>query len=295
METCLIVTCLIVTCLMITATTTKAAIHPQTLATSLRDDKLCMVDISGNQSTLICNHEPAFGKVLAGNQLANSADLLQKCPKSWIKRKTCRYITVEQPVPLSNQERLQNIVYRACDSFSNQVSDFFQSSLDDLVEDGISIGLPLLTVFSLYPKYPRILPIFLLLQIMNMVLSPVGDAAGDFIEYYQSGHYSSEGESEWSVRGIVSNTVEDHIKIVGYIITYHSTIIIQYLENTYGQPSQDATDGALTHTGARTALYVMKKGAFAYDTFQMAGQYSWINELSDAVSDTFTEMLFGQP
>ena len=117
---------------------------------------------------------------------------------------------------------------------------------------------------------------------------------GDVIEFFQNKHYHTEGESELSLRGIISNKVEDHVKIVGYILSYKSAIIIQYLENVYAPYPQELTDGITAEVSSRLGLFLMKQGAFAYSTLQMAEHYSWMNEISDTLSDIVTETVFGE-
>lgn len=276
---------------------TKATAFPpvQTYALDKWGDKLCMVEMSGHQSTLVCNHNPRFQQALAGEELPEGSQFLTRCPKEWVDRKNCTVITVQRSIPQSTMERLQNLLYSAYSSLSNQLSLFLHNSMDDLVEDIISIGIPFKASYSRYPKsYTGIIQTVLLFELMNLMLCPIGDVAGDIVEYFQNGHYHTEGETELSVRGIISNKVEDHVKIVGYVVCYKSTIIIQYLENYYIDTSEDMTDGPVAEVGTRVGLFLIKRVAFAYNTIQMAEHYSWVNEISDTLSDLVIEMLDGE-
>ena len=266
----------------------------QTYALDQWDGELCMVEVSGNHSSLICNHTPLFHQALAGEALPENAQFLTKCPKAWIKNKTCTIIRVEKKIPLRTTERLQKLIYGYYTSIHNQLSHFLHNSLDDVIEDAISIGIPAKISHYLYSNNYGLVKALLLFEFLNLFLSPVGDMTGDVIEHYQNGQYLSEGESEWSIRGVVSNKVEDHVKIIGYVLSYHSTLIIQLFENAYMQPSLEMVDGPVAEATAHAGLYIIKKGAFVYDTVQMAEHYNKINQISDTLSDFVTEALFGE-
>ena len=294
--------CCLLVYLMFT-TGTEAFYPDQTFALGQWNDKLCMVDISGNQSTLICYHSKLFKKAVSGARLSDHSQFLTRCPRRWIERENCTIIRVEKPILLNARERLQKIFYTTYTSFRNEINHFFHNSLDDLVEDAITIGLPLIAGYGIYVWWGKsFLHAALLFEVANSFLSiqGLGDNAGDLVEHYQSrehqnSEYQSEGESEYSIRGIISNKVEDHTKVISYIVTYKSTIIIQYLENTYRQTPPDITDGSGTQLGTQAALLLIKAGVFAYNTLQVAEHYSWINEISDAFADMLTEMLFSEP
>lgn len=257
-----------------------------------------MIDISGNQSTLVCYHSTLFEKVVEGKGLPDNSQFLTRCPGRWIERKNCTIIRVEPVEPLNARERLQYYFYKANTSFYNEVNHFLHNSLDDLVEDVITIGLPIIAGYGAYAWWGKnFLTAFLGSEAANSFLSilGVGDSAGDFVEYYQNSDYQSEGESEFSIRGIISNKIEDHAKVIGYIITYKSSIIIQYLENNHRPSSADVTDGMVTQLSMWISLLLIKAGMLTFNTWQMAEHYSWMNEISDAIADMATNMLFGEP
>ncbi|MCW7551353.1 hypothetical protein NX722_01585 [Endozoicomonas gorgoniicola] len=287
--------CLLV-CLVLTILTTgvKAFAPPQVYALGQWDGKLCLIDTSGNESTLVCNDDPLFEKVMTSKRLPDDSKFLDRCPTPWVKRNICNIISIQE-LPTSPQERLQQLTSSTASSVLDQISHFLQNSLDDLAEDAISIGLPLIMTYRLYPGYVSLLSGLVLFEAMNLLLSPIGDAVGDVFEQHQNGYSHTEGESELSVRGIVSNKVEDHVKVVGYLVTYKSTLIIQFLETTYGLNALDMTDGGVVSLGSQTGLLLIKKGVFVYNTLQMAEHYRWLNEFSDALSDVVTDMLFGEP
>ncbi|MET4693367.1 hypothetical protein [Endozoicomonas lisbonensis] len=289
--------CCLLICLMLT-TTAEAFNPPQTFALSRRDGRLCMMDISGNQSTLVCYHSALFEKAVEGKGLPDSSQFLTRCPGRWVERNNCTIMRIEPVEPLNARERLHKVFYTTYATFLDEVNHFLHNSLDDLLEDAITIALPSVAGYGAYAWWGKsFLTAFLLFEAANSLLSilGVGDSAGDLVESYQNSDYQSEGESEFSIRGIVSNKVEDHAKVVGYIITYNSLIIIQYLENTYRPSPADVTDGVVTQLGTGISLLVIKAGMFTFNTWQMANHYSWMNEISDAIADMVTDMLFGEP
>ena len=288
--------CLLIGLMLTTAA--EAFTPPRTFALSKWNEKLCMIDISGNQSTLVCYHSTLFEKVVEGKEIPDNSQFLTRCPGRWIERKNCTIMRVEPVEPLNARERLHKVFYTTYASFLNEVNHFVNNSLDDLVEDVITIGLPFIASYGAYAWWGKnFLTAFLLFEATNSFLSTlgVGDSAGDFVEYYQNSDYQSEGESEFSIRGIISNKVEDHARVVGYIITYKSSIIIQYLENAYRPSPADVTDGAVTQLSTGVSLLLIKAGMFTFNTWQMAEHYSWMNEISDAIADMVTNMLFGEP
>lgn len=274
----------------------KAFSPNQTLALGKWASKLCMVDIAGNQSTLICHPEPQFGKNLEGNGLPDSSQFLSQCPESWIKRKICIIIGVQKQMPMSPYERLKYLVLDPRNGFFNQVSHFLHNNLDELAENVISIGLPLVMTCKLYPAYVNWFRGLLLFETMNVLLSPIGVWVGEVIDYYQHGHLHPEKESKLSIhsaiREIIAQKVEDHVQLTGYVITYHPAIIIHYIENNYINTGEDMIDGSITSLSAQTGLFVIKKVFFAYDTLKMMECYSWLNEISKAISDIVTGALF---
>lgn len=243
----------------------------------------CAVELRKNFSIPVCRSADFFENSLT-NRTFIEKQYLSECPDSWIEQNICVLKIIRARKTRANPfTTLYNDLIKHP---VQQVFYFVHHSLDDLLEDFFALGLPAAAGLTTYSSGSGAGYTLLTVLLVHTLSSPLGDAAGDWIQQYQPGA-EGEKEIEWHLPEIIANKIEDGIKAVFIVISYGNTLIIKVLERRYSRQQIIGTDSS---PQVSTLYNLVISLLFTYDTYQFLERYNWINEIADAIADMFTEL-----